>query len=120
MNTTKISETTQDPEEAGYNRRRFLQNAAMAVGAAQLGITGFAEAQSGTGPETTTVGRPDGIRPFHINFPDADLADLRRRVLATRWPERETVMDDSQGVQLATVQALIGYWGSDYDWRKCE
>src|SRR6266404_3180350 len=120
MNTTEISEKAKMTEEAGYSRRRFLQNAAMAVGAAQLGITGLAEAQSGAGPTAATAGRPDGIRPFHINFPDADLADLRRRVLATRWPERETVMDASQGVQLATVQALTSYWGSDYDWRKCE
>ena len=82
-------------EEAGYSRRRFLQNAAMAVGASQLGITGLAEAQSGAGPATATTGGTNGIRPFHINFPDADLADLRRRVLATRWPERETVPDAS-------------------------
>jgi len=120
MNTTEISEKTRMTEEAGYSRRRFLQNAAMAVGAAQLGITGLAEAQSGPGPATATTGGPNGIRPFHINIPDADLAELRRRVLATRWPERETVMDASQGVQLATVQALISYWGGDYDWRKCE
>ncbi|HWX20753.1 MAG TPA: epoxide hydrolase [Candidatus Binatia bacterium] len=120
MNATKISDATRASEEVGYNRRRFLQNAAMAVGAAQLGITGFADAQSGEGPATATTGEPNGIRRFHINIPDADLADLRRRVLATRWPERETVMDASQGVQLATVQALISYWGSDYDWRKCE
>jgi pimeloyl-ACP methyl ester carboxylesterase len=120
MNTTEISEKTKMTEEAGHSRRRFLQNAAMAVGAAQLGITGRAEAQSGAGPATATTGEPNGIRPFHSNIADADLADLRRRVLATRWPERETVMDASQGVQLATVQALISYWGSDYDWRKCE
>jgi len=120
MNTSKISDTTKTSEEAGYNRRRFLQNAALAVGAAQLGITSLAEAQSGAGPAMAAAGAPDLIRPFHINFPDADLADLRRRVLATRWPERETVVDASQGVQLATGQALISYWGSEYDWRKCE
>jgi pimeloyl-ACP methyl ester carboxylesterase len=60
------------------------------------------------------------IRPFRVDFPDADLADLRRRVNATRWPERETVADDSQGVRLAMMQQLAGYWGSGYDWRKCE
>src|SRR5260221_2875670 len=120
MNTTEISDKTKITEEAGYSRRRFLQNAAVAVGTAQLGITGLAKAQSGAGPATAITREPNGIRPFHINIPDADLADLRRRVLATRWPERETVMDASQGVQLATVQALISYWGSDYDWRKCE
>jgi len=120
MNATKISDATRTSEEVGYNRRRFLQNAAMAVGAAQLGITDFAEAQSGAGPATATTGGPNGIRPFHINFPDADLADLRRRVLATRWPEREQVADASQGVQLATMQKLARYWGTEYDWRKGE
>jgi pimeloyl-ACP methyl ester carboxylesterase len=60
------------------------------------------------------------VRPFHVSFPDAELTELRRRVKATRFPERETVDDDSQGVQLATVQALASYWGKDYDWRKAE
>jgi Epoxide hydrolase N terminus len=60
------------------------------------------------------------LRPFHANFPEAELTELRRRVNATRWPERETVTDDSQGVQLATIQALARYWGKDYDWRKIE
>ena len=60
------------------------------------------------------------IRPFKINVPAADLADLRRRVLATRWPVKETVADQSQGIQLAKLQELVRYWGSDYDWRKVE
>ena len=60
------------------------------------------------------------IRPFHFDFPEADLVELRRRVKATRWPEKETVADDSQGVRLATVQKLAQYWAIDYDWRKCE
>ena len=60
------------------------------------------------------------IRPFHVNFPESDLTELRRRINATRWPERETVTDDSQGVQIATIQALARYWGKDYDWRKVE
>ncbi len=60
------------------------------------------------------------IRPFHINVPDEALADLRRRVTATRWPDKETVTDASQGVQLATMQKLAQYWTTDYDWRKCE
>ena len=58
------------------------------------------------------------IRPFRINVPEEDLADLRRRIAATRWPEKETVADQSQGVQLATMQALARYWGTEYDWRK--
>jgi pimeloyl-ACP methyl ester carboxylesterase len=60
------------------------------------------------------------IRPFTANFPEAELTELRRRVNATRWPERETVTDDSQGVRLALMQELARYWGSDYDWTKCE
>ena len=62
----------------------------------------------------------NAIRPFRVNTPEADLTELRRRINATRWPERETVSDASQGVQLATTQALAQYWATDYDWRKCE
>ena len=61
-----------------------------------------------------------GIRPFQVGFPEAELTELRRRVNATRWPERETVADDSQGVRLAMMQQLARYWGSGYDWRACE
>ena len=60
------------------------------------------------------------IRPFQVGFPEADLTDLLRRINATRWPDRETVTDDSQGVRLAMMQDLAGYWGTDYDWGKCE
>ena len=60
------------------------------------------------------------VRPFHVNVSEAELAELRRRINATRWPERETVADASQGVQLATTQALARYWATEYDWRKCE
>src|SRR6202045_4869497 len=60
------------------------------------------------------------IRPFHVNVPEVELTDLRRRIEATRWPDRETVGDASQGVQLATTQALACYWATDYDWRKVE
>jgi pimeloyl-ACP methyl ester carboxylesterase len=60
------------------------------------------------------------IRPFHVHFPEAQLTDLRRRIKATRWPERETVADASQGVQLATTQALAKYWATEHDWRKAE
>jgi pimeloyl-ACP methyl ester carboxylesterase len=62
----------------------------------------------------------DAIRPFRIGFPEAALVDLRRRIVATQWPERETVKDQSQGVPLATMQELAQYWATDYDWRKCE
>ena len=69
---------------------------------------------------TPTVASATAIRPFTVNFPDDALADLRRRIAATRWPTRELVADRSQGVQLATIHALARYWTTDYDWRKCE
>jgi pimeloyl-ACP methyl ester carboxylesterase len=62
----------------------------------------------------------NAIRPFHVDVPEAELTELRRRINATRWPDRETVPDQTQGVQLATIQALAHYWGTDYDWRKVE
>jgi pimeloyl-ACP methyl ester carboxylesterase len=60
------------------------------------------------------------IRPFQVNVPEAELTELRRRINSTRWPDRETVTDESQGVPLATIQELARYWRTDYDWRKCE
>ena len=68
----------------------------------------------------TAVAEDAACRPFGIEFPQEDLDDLRRRIQATRWPERETVSDDSQGVPLETMQQLLGYWGTEYDWRPCE
>ena len=60
------------------------------------------------------------IRPFQVDMPDEAITDLRRRVAATCWPGRELVADGSQGVQLATIQELVRYWATDYDWRSCE
>ncbi len=68
---------------------------------------------------TAAVDTP-AVRPFHVNVPESDLVDLRTRINATRWPERETVRDPSQGVQLDFMQALARYWATDYDWRRCE
>jgi hypothetical protein len=62
----------------------------------------------------------NAIRPFRVSVPDAELAELRRRIDATKWPERETVPDATQGVQLETMQALARYWANEYDWRKVE
>jgi len=69
---------------------------------------------------TSTLDTAREIRPFRAEFPEADIADLRRRIGATRWPERETVQDTTQGVQLATMQKLMRYWGTDYDFRRIE
>src|SRR5205814_1281133 len=66
------------------------------------------------------VAAETAVRPFRVDIPEEQLVDLRRRLAATRWPERETVTDDTQGVQLETIQGLARYWMTDYDWRKCE
>ena len=69
---------------------------------------------------SSTVESAGEIRPFHVAIPDEALDDLRSRIAATNWPEKETVADQSQGVQLATIQKLARYWETEYDWRKCE
>ncbi len=73
-----------------------------------------------TKPQPSLAKPAAPIRPFRFEASEADLVDLRRRIEATRWPEKETVTDSSQGVQLATMQKLARYWATDYDWRKCE
>jgi pimeloyl-ACP methyl ester carboxylesterase len=69
---------------------------------------------------TSTAETATGIRPFHVDVPEEKLTDLRRRITATQWPEKETVTDQSQGVPLATMQELARYWATEYDWRKVE
>jgi len=71
-------------------------------------------------PGAEQAAEKTAIRPFRVNVPEEELTDLRRRIKGTRWPDRETVTDQSQGVQLATVQALARYWANEYDWRKVE
>ena len=71
-------------------------------------------------PRSKSPADKHAIRPFQVNVPEAELTELRRRIKATRWPDKETVTDATQGVQLATVQALARYWATEYDWRKCE
>jgi pimeloyl-ACP methyl ester carboxylesterase len=82
------------------------KNTLLAAALMLLSLAGFAQ-------DTT-------IRPFHINVPEAAITDLRQRIQATRWPEKETVNDQTQGVRLAQIQPLVQYWGTDYDWRKAE
>ena len=67
-----------------------------------------------------TVSDKTAVRPFRVNFAEVELTELRRRIDATRWPDREPVADESQGVQSATMQELARYWATQYDWRKCE
>jgi pimeloyl-ACP methyl ester carboxylesterase len=119
------------------SRRRFLKQSSM-LGLAVAFSPGtiseaFADSKSktiqeeetmtqtsATQPASEQVADKTAIRPFQFNFPDAELTELRRRVNATKWPERELVNDASQGVQLATMQKLARYWGTDYNWRKGE
>jgi pimeloyl-ACP methyl ester carboxylesterase len=89
--------------------RRDLLAASAAAGALSLLPASVAKAAEG-----------DAIRPFTIHVPQAELDELRRRIAATRWPEKETVADQSQGVRLATMEELARYWATDYDWRKAE
>jgi len=107
MNTTKT------PAVIDHNRRRLLGTAA--TGIAVVGTASLLGA-----PMPQAAEGNEAIRAFHINVPEEALADLRRRIAATRWPDRETVTDDSQGVPLAAMQELARYWATDYDWRKVE
>jgi pimeloyl-ACP methyl ester carboxylesterase len=106
------------------DRRRFFGAAVATVAAGQLGPLALCkrlEAMTGTltdAPRETASDSPE-IRPFHVSIPEAELVDLRRRIKATRWPEPETVKDETQGVQFATMKKLAAYW-ADYDWRKVE
>jgi pimeloyl-ACP methyl ester carboxylesterase len=123
-------ETTTIHEAIDEDRRRLLGAAAMgiaAVGALSLipahpakASEAIADPPSNQGASPMDTVSHSGIRPFHVNFPEEALVDLRRRIAATRWSDKETVADHTQGVQLATVQALVRYWGTDYDWRKVE
>ncbi|KXV03322.1 multidrug MFS transporter [Caballeronia megalochromosomata] len=103
------------------SRRHFIGIAAATLAASTLSRLAFAEPTPGNA-EIVQVksGDKTAIRPLRVHVPDAQLADLKRRVKATRWPERETVADASQGVQLATMQKLARHWATDYDWRKVE
>ena len=114
-------------------RRSFLALSAAtgaAAGLTMLAPRGQVQAESKPGPQPgpnqpvaptpDTSGGGESIRPFRVNVPDAALADLRRRIVATNWPEKETVPDATQGMKLATMEKLARYWSTDYDWRKCE
>jgi len=107
-----IAATESNREAINHDRRKLLAGAAMGLAAA--GAASLFPIHSA--PAATN----DAIRPFRINVPEEALVDLRRRLAATRWPEKETVDDDSQGVPLATIQELVRYWQTEYDWRKVE
>jgi pimeloyl-ACP methyl ester carboxylesterase len=120
-------------EAEDSSRRRFLKTGSLLGLAAAFSPRTIADAFTNSNSKTNQMENSmtrtsatqlqtdkAAIRPFQFNFSDAELADLRRRVNATKWPDREQVPDASQGVQLATMQKLARYWGTDYDWRKGE
>ena len=103
------------------SRRRFIGAAAAAVVAGSLSRLAFADTnQAITQVAQSTGSDKTALRPLRVHVPESQLVELRRRIKATRWPERETVTDASQGVQLATMQKLARYWETSYDWRKVE
>jgi pimeloyl-ACP methyl ester carboxylesterase len=101
-----------DNERMNPDRRQLL--GAVALSAVAAGVSNLLPLQPVAAAADTA------IRPFHINVPEHDLVDLRRRLAATKYPEREIVGDQSQGVQLATIKRLVRYWQTDHDWRKVE
>jgi len=103
---------SKDSETVDRTRRRFL-------GATMMG-TAVATAASLLPLQLLAAPAGDAVRPFRIDIPEESLVDLRRRLAETRWPDKETVDDDSQGVPLAMLRGLVRHWQTDYDWRKVE
>jgi pimeloyl-ACP methyl ester carboxylesterase len=124
MNISKV------PNAVDQDRRRLLGTAT--IGAAVAGVVSLLPARlvaaedlsrtqtSNQGDSKVRTADDTAIHPFSVKFPDEALTDLRRRVAATRWPDKEQVTDETQGVRLATVQQIARYWQTDYDWRKIE
>jgi len=112
-------------KKAGFSRRHLVAAAAATIAAGQLDLFGFNRRPTFMTDSTAlafqeTSSDKTEVRRFHVNVPEAELTDLRRRINATKWPEKELVADTSQGVQLVTVQKLARYWTTDYHWRRCE
>ena len=120
----KGSRNIRNYSQTAAKHRRILSLTSVGIVTVVV-VSGVATAQN---PSPAASGTTSGaglaedkaIRPFHFNAPEEQLVDMRKRIAATRWPDKETVADASQGVQLATMQKLARYWTTDYDWRKCE
>lgn len=107
-------------DSSSFSRRQLLATSG-AVGA--LGLAALANPLGAAAQAEDRAGSPSraaAIRPFRVGFTDVEVRELRTRVIATRWPDKETVADHSQGAQLARVEALAAYWARGYDWRKAE
>jgi len=99
---------------------RRLFAAAAGIASLLVATAAAGDARSSADAAHTGAAKAGDIRPFRVTIPEEDLNDLRRRIAATRWPDRETVQDQSQGIQLAKLQELVRHWGTAYDWRKAE
>lgn len=107
------------------SRRNYIADRAIALAIGSMMLLPVTALREASAAETTLVSSKnqqadESIRPFQIHVPQSQLDDLRKRIANTRWPDKETVGDISQGIQLQRVQELIRYWGSEYDWRKAE
>src|SRR5258708_6132720 len=123
METFKMKEKADSPlgeRHAQMRRRQGLKLGAASIMAWLLPVPALPATQTESVPKEKTMADNAAIRPFHFEAPQADLTDLRKRISATKWPDREQVTDASQGVQLATMQKLAQYWASEHDWRKRE
>ena len=115
------------PPVRSRRRTRWLSSTRRAAGvfgivtiAAACAHTVLAAKPHGSAAAASRAAGPEAIRPFHVQIPETEIVELRRRVVTTRWPDRETVGDQTQGVRLEKLQDLVRYWGTDYDWRKAE
>src|SRR4029078_2422047 len=128
QNSAFLETRGQLPSTVGLRRARAKERRANRVSAWPLACTTgrFAKSRGHMTqtPASKQATRPTAnthaIRAFQVDVPELELTELRRRITATRWPDRETVADQTQGVQLATVQALARYWATEYDWHKCQ
>jgi hypothetical protein len=123
METFKMKDKAGSPldeRHAQISRRQGLKLGAASLMAWLLPVPALPATPNESAPKEKAMADNAAIRPFHFEAPQADLTDLRKRISATKWPDREQVTDASQGVQLATMQKLAQYWASEHDWRKCE
>lgn len=107
-------------KQPSLTRRKFCGAAAVTCASAPLGLLGFSNRTDAMTNTKKTDGYSSEIRPFHFSAKETELLELRRRIEATRWPDKELVSDSSQGVQLATIQKLAKHWATKYDWRVIE
>src|SRR5580698_11077847 len=109
------------PDVLNFDRRQFCGAAAATIAGGSFGLSILVSDRSNAmnAASQPSAGDTAAVRPFHVNFPDSDLAELRRRIKATRWPQQENVKDATQGVQLATMREVARAWES-YDWHKVE